>query len=71
MDDFASDLARLLLDLRGVLRGMAEAADADNPLKKSLSDQADLIRERLGELGVTLESPTVEKPEPDREGGLT
>jgi cysteinyl-tRNA synthetase len=46
---------QLLLDLRGNLRGIAKDAAKDNPLKKPLFDQTDLIRKRLGELGVTLE----------------
>jgi cysteinyl-tRNA synthetase len=41
---------------------MAKEAAKDNPLKKPLFDQTDLIRKRLGELGVTLE---------DRPGGTT
>jgi cysteinyl-tRNA synthetase len=48
-------LMQLLLDLRGNLRGLAKDAAKDNPLKKPLFDQTDLIRKRLGELGVTLE----------------
>ncbi|MFO0822197.1 MAG: DALR domain-containing protein [Gemmataceae bacterium] len=57
-----SGLMQLLLDLRNNLRTEAKAAAKDNPLKKSLFDQTDLIRRRLAELGVTLE---------DRPGGTT
>ena len=46
---------QLLIDLRNNLRTEAKAAEKDNPLKKPLFDQTDLIRKRLGELGVTLE----------------
>ena len=53
---------QLLLDLRNNLRTEAKGAAKDNPLKKSLFDQTDLIRKRLAELGVTLE---------DRPGGTT
>ncbi len=55
-------LMQLLLDLRNNLRATAKDAAKDNPLKKPLFDQTDLIRKRLGELGVTLE---------DRPGGTT
>ncbi|VTR90728.1 cysteinyl-trna synthetase : Cysteine--tRNA ligase OS=Singulisphaera acidiphila (strain ATCC BAA-1392 / DSM 18658 / VKM B-2454 / MOB10) GN=cysS PE=3 SV=1: tRNA-synt_1e: DALR_2 [Gemmata massiliana] len=57
-----SGLMQLLLDLRNNLRATAKEAAKDNPLKKPLFDQTDLIRKRLGELGVTLE---------DRPGGTT
>ena len=53
---------QLLLDLRNNLRTEAKGAAKDNPLKKPLFDQTDLIRKRLAELGVTLE---------DRPGGTT
>jgi len=46
---------QLLLDLRANLRAEAKSATKDNPLKKALFDQTDLIRKRLAELGVTLE----------------
>jgi cysteinyl-tRNA synthetase len=46
---------QLLIDLRTNLRTDAKAAAKDNPLKKSLFDQTDLIRQRLAALGVTLE----------------
>jgi cysteinyl-tRNA synthetase len=55
-------LMQLLLDLRENLRTTAKSAAKDNPLKKPLFDQTDLIRSRLKELGVTLE---------DRPGGTT
>ncbi len=61
-DTLVSGLMQLLLDLRNNLRATAKEAAKDNPLKKPLFDQTDLIRKRLGELGVTLE---------DRPGGTT
>lgn len=61
-DQLVSGLMQLLLDLRNNLRATAKEAAKDNPLKKSLFDQTDLIRKRLAELGVTLE---------DRPGGTT
>jgi cysteinyl-tRNA synthetase len=61
-DALVSGLMQLLLDLRNNLRTTAKEAAKDNPLKKPLFDQTDLIRKRLGELGVTLE---------DRPGGTT
>jgi cysteinyl-tRNA synthetase len=61
-NELVSGLMQLLLDLRNNLRGIAKEAAKDNPLKKSLFDQTDLIRKRLAELGVTLE---------DRPGGTT
>ncbi len=61
-DALVSGLMQLLLDLRNNLRATAKDAAKDNPLKKPLFDQTDLIRKRLGELGVTLE---------DRPGGTT
>ncbi len=48
-------LMQLLLDLRANLRATAKDAAKDNPLKKALFDQTDLIRTRLADLGVTLE----------------
>ncbi|MBM3979637.1 MAG: cysteine--tRNA ligase [Planctomycetes bacterium] len=54
-NELVSGLMQLLLDLRNNLRGIAKEAAKDNPLKKPLFDQTDLIRKRLGELGVTLE----------------
>jgi cysteinyl-tRNA synthetase len=61
-DQLVSGLMQLLLDLRENLRTTAKSATKDNPLKKPLFDQTDLIRSRLKELGVTLE---------DRPGGTT
>ena len=61
-DALVSGLMQLLLDLRDNLRTTAKSAAKDNPLKKPLFDQTDLIRKRLSELGVTLE---------DRPGGTT
>jgi cysteinyl-tRNA synthetase len=54
-DALVSGLMQLLLDLRANLRVEAKAAAKDNPLKKSLFDQTDLIRTRLAELNITLE----------------
>jgi cysteinyl-tRNA synthetase len=54
-NEFISGLMHLLLELRDNLRKIAKEAAKDNPLKKPLFDQTDLIRKRLGELGVTLE----------------
>jgi cysteinyl-tRNA synthetase len=61
-DALVAGLMQLLLDLRNNLRTEAKTAAKDNPLKKALFDQTDLIRTRLAELGVTLE---------DRPGGTT
>jgi cysteinyl-tRNA synthetase len=61
-DQLVSGLMQLLLDLRANLRTEAKFASKDNPLKKALFDQTDLIRKRLADLGVTLE---------DRPGGTT
>ncbi|AWM41332.1 Cysteine--tRNA ligase [Gemmata obscuriglobus] len=61
-NELVGGLMQLLLDLRANLRASAKEAAKDNPLRKALFDQTDLIRKRLGELGVTLE---------DRPGGTT
>jgi cysteinyl-tRNA synthetase len=61
-DALVAGLVQLLIDLRNNLRASAKEAAKDNPLKKALFDQTDLIRKRLAELGVTLE---------DRPGGTT
>jgi cysteinyl-tRNA synthetase len=61
-DKLVAGLMALLLELRGNIRTIAKDAAKDNPMKKPLFDQTDLIRKRLGELGVTLE---------DRPGGTT
>jgi cysteinyl-tRNA synthetase len=54
-DALVSGLMQLLLDLRANLRVEAKAAAKDNPLKKPLFDQTDLIRTRLAALNITLE----------------
>ena len=54
-DALVKGLMQLILDLRANLRTEAKGAAKDNPLKKALFDQTDLIRKRLGELDVTLE----------------
>jgi cysteinyl-tRNA synthetase len=61
-NELVSGLMQLLLDLRNNLRTTAKGAAKDNPVRQALFDQTDLIRQRLGELGVTLE---------DRPGGTT
>ncbi len=61
-DQLVAGLMQLLLDLRANLRTEAKTAAKDNPLKKAMFDQTDLIRARLAELGVTLE---------DRPGGTS
>jgi cysteinyl-tRNA synthetase len=62
-DSLVAGLMQLLIDLRNNLRTTAKGVTAkDDPTKKALFDQTDLIRRRLGELGVTLE---------DRPGGTT
>ena len=53
--ELVAGLMQLLLDLRANLRIEAKSAAKDNPLKKSLFDQTDLIRSRLAALKVTLE----------------
>ena len=54
---------QLVIDLRNNLRAEAKKiTDKDDPTKKMLFDQTDMIRKRLAELGVTLE---------DRPGGTT
>ncbi len=54
-DTLVAGLMQLLIDLRSNIRGVAKEAAKDNPLKKPLFDQTDLIRKRLADLGVTLE----------------
>ncbi len=54
-DKLVGGLMQLLLDLRANLRAAAKEAAKDNPLKKALFDQTDLIRQRLADLKVTLE----------------
>jgi cysteinyl-tRNA synthetase len=53
--ELVGGLMQLLVDLRNNLRKAAKEAAKDNPLKKALFEQSDLIRSRLGELGVVLE----------------
>jgi cysteinyl-tRNA synthetase len=60
-DRFVNGLMQLVIDLRNNLRAEAKKiAGKDDPAKKALFEQTDLIRKRLGELGVILE---------DRPGG--
>jgi cysteinyl-tRNA synthetase len=60
-DALVAGLMQLLIDVRNNLRAEAKKITAkDDPLKKALFGQTDLIRKRLAELGVTLE---------DRPGG--
>ncbi len=61
-DKLVAGLMQLFIDVRNSLRTEAKAAAKDNPLKKPVFDQTDVIRKRLAELGVTLE---------DRPGGTT
>ena len=61
-DELVAGLMQLLLDVRANLRDEAKGAAKDNPLKKPLFAQTDLIRARLAALNVTLE---------DRAGGTT
>jgi cysteinyl-tRNA synthetase len=53
--ELVGGLMQLLIDVRNNLRTEAKGAAKDNPLKKPLFDQTDLIRKRLADLGVTLE----------------
>jgi cysteinyl-tRNA synthetase len=60
-DALVSGLMQLLIDIRNNLRTEAKKITAkDDPVKKALFEQTDVIRKRLGEIGVTLE---------DRPGG--
>jgi cysteinyl-tRNA synthetase len=61
-DQLVAGLMQLLLDLRENLRKEAKSAAKDNPIKKALFEQTDLIRNRLAALGVLLE---------DRPGGTS
>jgi cysteinyl-tRNA synthetase len=62
-DKLVAGLMQLLIDLRNNLRAEAKKIAAkDDPTKKALFEQTDVIRKRLGELGVLLE---------DRPGGTT
>jgi cysteinyl-tRNA synthetase len=60
-DALVAGLMQLLIDVRNNLRAEAKKITAkDDPVKKALFEQTDVIRKRLGEIGVTLE---------DRPGG--
>jgi cysteinyl-tRNA synthetase len=60
-DKLVAGLMQLLIDVRNNLRAEAKKITAkDDPVKKALFEQTDVIRKRLGEIGVTLE---------DRPGG--
>jgi cysteinyl-tRNA synthetase len=60
-DKVVSGLMQLLIDLRNTLRAEAKKiADKNDPARKMLFEQTDVIRTRLAEIGVTLE---------DRPGG--
>jgi cysteinyl-tRNA synthetase len=60
-DELVAGLMQLLIDIRNNLRAEAKKIAAkDDPVKKALFEQTDVIRKRLGEIGVTLE---------DRPGG--
>jgi cysteinyl-tRNA synthetase len=60
-DKLVGGLMQLLIDIRNNLRAEAKKITAkDDPAKKALFEQTDMIRKRLAELGVTLE---------DRPGG--
>ncbi len=62
-DALVGGLMQLLIDLRNTLRAEAKKiADKNDPTRKTLFDQTDVIRKRLAELNVTLE---------DRAGGTT
>ena len=62
-NDLVAGLMQLLIDLRNNLRTAAKAITAkDDPTKKALFAQTDVIRTRLADLGVALE---------DRAGGTT
>ena len=62
-DALVAGLMQLFIDLRNNLRAEAKKIAAkDDPTKKAIFDQTDVIRKRLGELGVLLE---------DRPGGTT
>jgi cysteinyl-tRNA synthetase len=60
-NEMVAGLLQLLIDLRNNLRNEAKKIAAkDDPARKAMFDQTDVIRKRLAELGVTLE---------DRAGG--
>jgi cysteinyl-tRNA synthetase len=60
-DALVSGMMSLLIDLRNTLRNTAKGiSDKNDPTRKTLFEQTDVIRKRLADLGVTLE---------DRPGG--
>jgi cysteinyl-tRNA synthetase len=60
-DNLVAGLMQLLIDVRNNLRAEAKKIAAkEDPVKKALFEQTDVIRKRLAEIGVTLE---------DRPGG--
>ena len=62
-DSLVGGLMQLLIDLRNNLRAEAKKIAAkDDPGRKAMFEQTDVIRKRLAELGVVLE---------DRPGGTT
>jgi cysteinyl-tRNA synthetase len=54
-DKLVAGLVQLVIELRNNLRAEAKKLGKDNPAQKMLYAQTDLIRHRLGEIGVTLE----------------
>ena len=55
-DKIVSGLMQLVIELRNNLRAEAKKIPGkDDPTKKMLFGQTDIIRQRLGELGITLE----------------
>jgi cysteinyl-tRNA synthetase len=60
-NELVAGMVQLLIDIRNNLRNEAKKIAAkDDPARKAMFDQTDVIRKRLAELGVTLE---------DRAGG--
>ncbi len=60
-NELVAGMVQLLIDIRNTLRTEAKKIAAkDDPARKAMFDQTDVIRKRLAELGVTLE---------DRAGG--
>ncbi len=55
-DKLVAGLMQLLIDLRNNLRTEAKLiTEKTNPTKKALFEQTDLIRKRLGDMGIVLE----------------
>ena len=54
-DKLVAGLMQLVIELRNNLRAEAKKLAKDDPTKKMLFAQTDLIRQRLGDVGVTLE----------------